>query len=283
MSEKERNKMKQKNSSFFDRRTVCSGEQDTRSMRRYFTLIELLVVVAIIAILAGILLPALQNARKRGISASCISRLKQVGIYAFNYASDNNDLLLPPDARYISTSEPNVEAPWHKILAKYFNVYPSWPWSDSARKNYAFGCMDPSVHQGRTQDNDPQSYGMRCYNITPNAVYKFGNPIRSFFSRPGDPDDGKPSGTWRSLSTMILFGDTGSTRSGFDNQAFCLDDTNYGGLASGLFAERHLGKGNLCYGDGHVAAVSGAQLGDDMMKPYWTWFNQFGVKTGTYP
>ena len=47
--------MKQKSSSFFDRRTVYSGEQDTRSMRRYFTLIELLVVVAIIAILAGIL------------------------------------------------------------------------------------------------------------------------------------------------------------------------------------------------------------------------------------
>ena len=54
------------------------------------------VVMLLSPVLAGILLPALQNARKRGISASCISRLKQVGIYAFNYASDNNDLLLPP-------------------------------------------------------------------------------------------------------------------------------------------------------------------------------------------
>lgn len=57
--------------------------------KRSFTLIELLVVIAIIAILAAILLPALQSARVRAQSSSCISNLKQVGILAQQYINDH--------------------------------------------------------------------------------------------------------------------------------------------------------------------------------------------------
>lgn len=64
------------------------------SIVRNFTLIELLIVVAIIAIIAGMLLPALNSAREKARAIQCVGNMKQIGLYCQNYR-DNMDGRFP--------------------------------------------------------------------------------------------------------------------------------------------------------------------------------------------
>ena len=66
-----------------------------KSSNMNFTLIELSVVIAIIAILAGMLLPALNNAREKGRTSNCTNNMKQIMISSILYAEDHNEMMPP--------------------------------------------------------------------------------------------------------------------------------------------------------------------------------------------
>jgi prepilin-type N-terminal cleavage/methylation domain-containing protein/prepilin-type processing-associated H-X9-DG protein len=90
---------------------------DQTSLSRGFTLIELLVVLAVIALLAALLLPALARAREKGRQASCINSVRQQAFAIFMYADDHGNIL-PPTA-YDDANGNEID--WPTMLDPYIN------------------------------------------------------------------------------------------------------------------------------------------------------------------
>ncbi len=99
-------------------------EDLVQKSRNHFTLIELLVVIAIIAILAGLLLPALNNARMKAKTINCVSNLRQSATTLLLYANDFNDLILQ---EHVSSG---TQTPWTLIILDKLSYFPRTKFGD---------------------------------------------------------------------------------------------------------------------------------------------------------
>ncbi len=117
---------------------------------RLFTLIELLIVTTIIAILASMLLPALNTVRRKAHSAACISKLKQLSLAFQGYAVDNRDIFMcsqqsGPDGDvnsgnalvWIGAFRPYLGLPVKRGL--FYNESPKGPFACPEQRNWQTG------------------------------------------------------------------------------------------------------------------------------------------------
>lgn len=216
--------------------------------KKHFTLIELLVVVAIIAILAGMLLPALNKARGKAKGIKCMSNMKQVSLLCAQYESVSDYYL--PAVEWISAG--TLIVPW-KLLER-IGLLKNTVWcgatdailNSTAKDSQFFFCDETKIPIDKTGHG---RYGDILLNENNGTV------ITSYAT--ATPKNGLKAGRLRNPSEVIYGGDAGSNSATITPNRICYKyNTEADEFGKYLFlAFRHEKLSNVFWMDGHVSSV----------------------------
>jgi len=199
-----------------------------KQINKFFTLIELLVVIAIIAILASMLLPALNQARERAKSIKCMGQVKQIGSGLLMYTNDFDGFLpqhVNADSGY-----------WWFELIDGNTVHSSTPASPTAYiKNKQVWICPSDVQQFAAFHPNKISYGYNYRNL---GRYSSSNPAQNVVMKITNI---------RNPSSVLMVADSKTTLAENKTRAYIEPTSAWTANVS----KRHKNGSNIVFVDGH--------------------------------